>query len=131
MFNELKNSIKEVSDKIKSIDKKVAIDEYLLLLKEKSALEKKLNELKIKSIEREKNKKQRSKNNHVKFLVGGVVVKHYPNILKFSNDKDIETAIDKILKIENQNNDYYEINKEKFEIITRDGEEYYKVKKQN
>ena len=131
MFNEIRQKLNDVKMQIKTIDKKTAINEYLSLLRQKAELEKKINDVRIKAIEREKNKKQRNKNNHVKFLVGGVVVKHYPNILKFSNDKDIETAIDKILKIENQNNDYYEINKEKFEIITRDGEEYYKVKKQN
>ena len=130
MFEELKTNIKEISLKLKSIDKKVAIDEYLSLVKQKAELERKLTNKKIKFIEMEKNKKERSKREHVKFLIGGIIAKCYPKILELSSDKDIETEIYKILKIENKNSDYFEMNKEKFEIIKRDGEKYYKVKKQ-
>ena len=131
MFEELKTNIKEISLKLKSIDKKVAIDEYLSLIREKAELEKKLADKKIRLIELEKNKKDRSRREHVKFLAGGIIAKYYPKILELSSDKEIENAIEKILKIENKNQDYFELNADKFEIITRDGEEFYRIKKQN
>jgi hypothetical protein len=130
MFEELKNSIKEVSQKIKNIDKKTAVDEYLSLVKQKAELEKKLTDKKIKLIEMQKNKKDRSRREHVKFLAGGIIAKYYPNIFELKTDEDIENAVKKVLRIENQNQDYFEINADKFEIIEKDGEEYYKVKKQ-
>jgi hypothetical protein len=130
MFDELKKSIKEISEKMKNVDKKTAIDEYLELMKKKAELEKKLNELKIKSIEAEKNKKERNKNNHIKFLAGGIIAKYYPEILELSDDEKIKNAVEKILKHENKNSDYFEMNKDKFEIFTRDGEECYRIKKQ-
>ena len=130
MFEELKTNIKEISLKLKSIDKKVAIDEYLSLIREKAELEKKLADKKIRLIELEKNKKDRSRREHVKFLAGGIIAKYYPNIFELKTDEDIENAVKKVLRIENQNQDYFEINADKFEIIEKDGEEYYKVKKQ-
>ncbi len=129
MFEELKNSIKEVSQKIKNIDKKTAVDEYLSLIRKKVELERKLTDKKIKLIEIQKNKKDRSRREHVKFLAGGVVTKYYPKILELSSDKEIENEIEKILKTENKSNDYFELNAEKFETVVRDGEEYLKLKK--
>jgi hypothetical protein len=131
MFEELKKNIKEISLKLKSIDKKVAIDEYLALMRKKAELEKKLTDKKIKLIEIQKNRKERSRREHVKFFVGGIIAKHYPEIIELKTDKEIENAIEKILKIENKNQDYFELNADKFEIITRDGEEFYRIKKQN
>ena len=131
MFEELKTNIKEISLKLKSIDKKVAIDEYLSLVKQKAELERKLTNKKIKFIEMEKNKKERSKREHVKFLIGGIIAKCYPKILELSSDKEIENAIEKILKIEQGEKNYYEMNEDKFETVVIDGEEYIKLKKQN
>lgn len=131
MFEELKTNIKEISLKLKSIDKKVAIDEYLSLIREKAELEKKLADKKIRLIELEKNKKDRSRREHVKFLAGGIIAKYYPKILELSSDKEIENAIEKILKIEQGEKNYYEMNEDKFETVVIDGEEYIKLKKQN
>lgn len=130
MFEELKKNIKEISLKLKSIDKKVAIDEYLSLVKQKAELERKLTNKKIRFIELEKNKKDRSRREHAKFLIGGIIAKYYPEILELSDDEKIKNAVEKILKHENKNSDYFEMNKDKFEIFTRDGEECYRIKKQ-
>ncbi len=101
MFNEIRQKLNDVKMQMKTIDKKTAIDEYLLLLREKAELEKKINDVRIKAIQREKNKKERSRKNHIKFLAGGVVVKHYPQFLELSNDIEIENEIEKVLKIKN------------------------------
>ena len=130
MFEELKTNIKEISLKLKSIDKKVAIDEYLSLIREKAELEKKLADKKIRLIELEKNKKDRSRREHVKFLAGGIIAKYYPEILELSDDEKIKNAVEKVLKIENKNQDYFEINADKFETIMKDGEEFIRLKKQ-
>ena len=101
MFDEIRKKLNDVKLQIKKIDKKAAVDEYLSLLRQKAELEKKINDVRIKAIEREKNKKQRNKNNHVKFLIGGIIIKHYPQFLSLSNDKEIESEVEKVLKIEN------------------------------
>jgi hypothetical protein len=129
MFEELKKNIKEISLKLKSIDKKVAIDEYLSLVKQKAELERKLTNKKIRFIELEKNKKDRSRREHAKFLIGGIIAKYYPEILELSDDEKIKNTIEKILKNEQSEKNYYELNAEKFETVVRDGEEYLKLKK--
>jgi len=129
MFEELKKSIKDISQKIKIVDKKNAIDEYLSLIRKKVELEKKLANKKIKLIEIQKNKKDRSRREHAKFLIGGIIAKHYPQFLEL-NDKEIENEIEKILKNEQSEKNYYELNADKFETVMKDGEEYIKLKKQ-
>ena len=130
MFEELITKKKEIIDKIRKIDKKSAVEEYLMLIREKAELEKKLADKKIRFIELEKNKKERSRKEHIKFFVGGIIAKYYPSILELKSDAEIENTIKKVLKVENQSNNYFEINKDKFETVIRDGEEYLKLKKQ-
>ena len=131
MFEDLTKKKKEIIEKIRKIDKKTAIDEYLSLIREKAELEKKLADKKIRFIELEKNKKERSRKEHTKFFAGGIIAKYYPSILELKSDAEIENAIEKVLKVENQSNDYFEMNADKFENIKIDGEEYVKLKKQN
>ncbi len=129
MFEDIKNSIKDISEKLKAVNKKTAVDEYLSLMKEKAELEKKLNDKKIRFLELKRNQKERNKNNHIKFFIGGIIAKHYPQISKLKTDKEIEDYLEKILKIANQENDYYKLNADKFETKIIDGEEYIKFRK--
>ena len=67
------------------------------MVKQKAELEKKLTDKKIKLIEMQKNKKERSRREHIKFLIGGIIVKHYPQFSELSNDKEIENENEYLL----------------------------------
>ena len=83
MINELKKQFQEIKTKIKGIDKEKAKEEYLKLIREKTEIEAKIALEKSKlyaHIAREKNKLARRKENHEKFILGGMVKKYYENI---------------------------------------------------
>jgi hypothetical protein len=111
MINELKKQFTEIKSKIKGIDKKAAVDEYLKLIREKTEIEAELASEKSKlyaHIAKEKSKLARRKSDHEKFILGGIVKKYYENISADEFEK-------KLIELRNYEKD-----------ITVDMERYFK-----
>ena len=91
MFEEIRKNLTNLKSKIKKIDKKAAVDKYLILLKQKIELESELAEKKSKyymEVSKLKDRQARKREEHFKFLIGGIVLKQNPWILeKLSKEK--------------------------------------------
>ena len=94
MFEDLRKSINDLKLKIKGIDKKVVLEEYLNLLKRKIELEAELNKKKsayYAELAKIQDRKARKKTEHFKFLLGGLVLRDNPEILeKYISKEEIE-----------------------------------------
>ena len=94
MWNDIRESIKNIKSKLKSLDKKVVVDEYLNLLKRKIELEAELNKKKsayYAELGKVKDRQARKKTEHFKFLLGGLVIRDNPQILeKYTSKEEIE-----------------------------------------
>ena len=94
MFEDLRKSINDLRLKIKGIDKKVVVEEYLNLLKRKIELEAELNKKKsayYAELAKVKDRQARKKTEHFKFLLGGLVIRDNPQILeKYTSKEEIE-----------------------------------------
>ena len=93
MFDEIRKNLTNLKSKIKTIDKKAAVDEYLKLIREKTEIEAELAEKKSKyyaELAKLKDRQVRKKEEHFKFLIGGLVLKQNPQILKNLSKERLE-----------------------------------------
>ena len=99
MFEEIRKNLNGLKEKIKGIDKKAAVEEYLSLIKRKIELEAELAEKKSKyymEVSKLKDRQARKKEEHFKFVIGGLVLKQNPWILKNLNKERLEQISFKI-----------------------------------
>lgn len=97
MFNKIRQKLNDVKSQIKKIDKKTAIEQYLALTKLKAEIEAELNREKsayYAEIAKLKNREARKKLEHFKFILGGLLLKIYPNIEKLQGKSGEELEKD-------------------------------------
>ena len=94
MFEDLRKGINDLKLRMKGIDKKVVVEEYLNLLKRKIELEAELNKKKsayYAELAKIQDRKARKKTEHFKFFFGGLVLRDNPEILKkYTSKEEIE-----------------------------------------
>lgn len=91
-LKKLRSQFKATTDRIKGTDKKEAVEEYLHLTKRKTEIEAKIAIEKAKfynAVAREKTKLARKKEDHEKFILGGLVKKYYAGILADEFEKKL------------------------------------------
>ena len=79
MWNDIRENIKNIKSKLKSLDKKADIDEYSRLAAEYSALKADLNAKKsayYAELAKLGRREERKKKDHIKFILGGIAVKY-------------------------------------------------------
>ena len=92
MFDEIRKNLTGLKEKIKGIDKKAAVEEYLALTKQKIELEAELNRKKAgyyAEIAKLKDRTARKKQEHFKFVCGGIVLKLYPELEKLQGQNEL------------------------------------------
>ena len=122
MFDEIRKNLTGLKEKIKGIDKKVALKEYLSLIKRKIELEAELNKKKsayYAELAKIQDRKARKKTEHFKFVCGGIVLKLYPEFEKLQGQNEL---IEKIFIESNL--------KEKVIGLLQDYLDYLKIKEE-